>query len=101
MLKEMSDEELNALVGKISSRRHYHSHGSVIDHAEAATLGWPLTTSMKETVCGGVSGCFAPCTNSTANSTNFQRSSKVPASAAAFRYRLQRRRNHRERAGVA
>jgi hypothetical protein len=39
MLKEMSDQELDALVVKISSRGHYHSHGSVIDHAEAAALG--------------------------------------------------------------
>lgn len=32
-------EEVDAVVKKLASRDHYHSHGSVIDASEAASLG--------------------------------------------------------------
>jgi hypothetical protein len=39
MLKGRSDEEIAALVDKIATRDHYHSHGSTIDAKEVAALG--------------------------------------------------------------
>lgn len=43
MLKGRPDEEIDALVAKLASRDHYHSHGSVIDADEAARLGLVIT----------------------------------------------------------
>lgn len=39
MMSEQSREEVDAVVKKLASRDHYHSHGSVIDADEAASLG--------------------------------------------------------------
>lgn len=39
MLKDKNKDEINKIVDKISSRDHYHSHGSVIDADEAKGLG--------------------------------------------------------------
>lgn len=39
MLKGVADAEIDELVAKISTRDHYHSHGSVIDAKEVAALG--------------------------------------------------------------
>ncbi|MGN6479497.1 SDH family Clp fold serine proteinase [Luteibacter sp.] len=39
MLREKSAEEVEAVVQKLATRQHYHSHGSVIDAGEAASLG--------------------------------------------------------------
>jgi hypothetical protein len=39
MLQGRTDAEIEGIVQKISSRDSYFSHGSVIDHREAASLG--------------------------------------------------------------
>jgi hypothetical protein len=39
MMKARSPEEVDAVVGRLASRDVYFSHGSVIDHAEAASIG--------------------------------------------------------------
>lgn len=39
MLAGMDEAIIQDLVKKIATRTHYHSHGSVIDHAEASALG--------------------------------------------------------------
>lgn len=39
MMKGKAAEEIMALVEKLATRNHFHSHGSVIDADEAATLG--------------------------------------------------------------
>lgn len=43
MLKGKSDPEIEEVVKQLSTRDVYHSHGSVIDHAEAARLGLKVT----------------------------------------------------------
>jgi ATP-dependent protease ClpP protease subunit len=39
MLKEKKEPEVRAIVQKLATRQHYHSHGSVIDAEEAIRLG--------------------------------------------------------------
>ena len=39
MMKGNDSKEIEAVVNKIGSRNHYHSHGSVIDSTEASALG--------------------------------------------------------------
>ncbi|MFK2874491.1 hypothetical protein ISP13_13185 [Dyella lipolytica] len=39
MMSGKTPEEVDAVVKKLASRDHYHSHGSVIDASEAASLG--------------------------------------------------------------
>lgn len=39
MLAAKTEAEIKEVVKKLSSRDHYHSHGSVIDHGEAKDLG--------------------------------------------------------------
>lgn len=43
MMKGRPDAEIDALVNKLATRDHYHSHGSVIDVGEAAGLGLSVT----------------------------------------------------------
>ncbi|MCF8203644.1 MAG: hypothetical protein K9J82_01110 [Methylotenera sp.] len=43
MLKGTAPDEITALVNKIATRDKYHSHGSVIDASEAASLGLHVT----------------------------------------------------------
>jgi hypothetical protein len=42
MLKGKSPEELKIVIDRISTREHYHSHGSVIDAKEAESLGFAV-----------------------------------------------------------
>lgn len=43
MLKGKSPQEIDDLIAKIATRNVYHSHGSVIDHKEAESLGFNVT----------------------------------------------------------
>lgn len=43
MMNGVSDEDINATVEALATRNQYHSHGSVIDWTEAATLGLNVT----------------------------------------------------------
>lgn len=43
MLKGKAPQEIDAVVQKLATRQHYHSHGSVIDAGEAASLGLKVT----------------------------------------------------------
>lgn len=39
MLRDRAEHEIDQTVGKLASRAHFHSHGSVIDAEEAVSLG--------------------------------------------------------------
>jgi hypothetical protein len=43
MLKGSSKDDISALINKVATRDRYHSHGSVIDSKEAASLGLNVT----------------------------------------------------------
>lgn len=43
MMKDRESQEIDDVVDKLATRNTYHSHGSVIDHREAATLGFHVT----------------------------------------------------------
>lgn len=43
MMKDRPPTEIDAAIEKLATRNTYHSHGSVIDHREAAQLGFNVT----------------------------------------------------------
>jgi len=43
MMKNRAPEEIEQAIEKLATRNTYHSHGSVIDHKEAAQLGFHVT----------------------------------------------------------
>lgn len=44
MMRGRSDDDIATVVQKLATRDHYHSHGSVIDAQEAASLGLSVST---------------------------------------------------------
>lgn len=43
MMQGKTPAEIDAAIAKLATRNTYHSHGSVIDHKEAASLGFKVT----------------------------------------------------------